>query len=40
MHNIINVWGYTEILQNLRFVSAVICYDQMKKNVSLGHAWA
>ena len=23
MHNIINVWGYTEILHNLRFVSAV-----------------
>ena len=25
MHNIINVWGYTEILHNLRFVSAVFC---------------
>ena len=23
MHNVINVWGYTEILHNLRFVSAV-----------------
>ena len=25
MHNIINVWGYTEILHNLRSVSAVFC---------------
>ena len=25
MHSIINVWGYTEILHNLRFVSAVFC---------------
>ena len=25
MHNIINVWSYTEILHNLRFVSAVFC---------------
>ena len=25
MHNIINVWGYTEILHNLCFVSAVFC---------------
>ena len=23
MHNIIDVWGYTEILHNLHFVSAV-----------------
>ena len=25
MHDIIDVWGYTEILYNLRFVSAVFC---------------
>ena len=25
MHNIINVWGCTEILHNLRFVPAVFC---------------
>ena len=25
MHNIIDVWGYTEILHNLHFVSAVFC---------------
>ena len=32
MHNIINVWGYTEMVNNLCFVSAVFCLVK--------HAWA
>ena len=28
MHNTINVWGYTEILHNLCFVSAVFCLEK------------